>query len=141
MNVLNEIYDEISDSFKLNFKTINHGNKDKKNMPNVYSINGFEVFAGKNNRQNDTITRKAAPNDIWFHCQAIHGSHVILKTNGKVVDEDTLYKCATIAAKNSKAKNSSNVPVDYCFAKYVKKPSGAKPGMVVYTNYKTIFMK
>lgn len=141
MNVLNDIYDEISDSFKLNLKTINSGNKEKKNMPNVYEVNGFEVLAGKNNKQNDTITKKASPNDIWFHTQAIHGSHVILKTNGKVADEDTLYKCATIAARNSKAKHSSNVPVDYCFAKYVKKPSGAKPGMVVYTNYKTIFVK
>ncbi len=141
MNILNEIYEEISDSFNLNIKTINYGNKENKNMPNIYNINGFEVLAGKNNKQNDTITRKAAPNDIWFHTQAIHGSHVILRANGKVADEDTLYKCATIAAKNSKAKNSSNVPVDYCFAKYVKKPSGAKPGMVVYTNYRTIFVK
>ena len=78
---------------------------------------------------------------MWFHTQGIHGSHVILKTEGKPIDEDTIYKCATLAARSSRAKHSSNIPVDYCYVKYVKKPSGSKPGMVVYTNYKTIFVK
>lgn len=96
---------------------------------------------GKNNKQNDSLTKSASSNDMWFHTQDIHGSHVILKTNGKMVDDDTIYQCARIAARSSKAKHSSNIPVDYCYAKYVKKPSGSKPGMVVYTNYKTIFVK
>lgn len=139
--VLQDIYEEISDSFKLHLKPISSSKKENKNTPNVYNVNGFEVFAGKNNKQNDTLTKSASSNDIWLHTQGIHGSHVIIKTNGKQVDDDTLYKCATIAAKNSKAKHSSNIPVDYCFAKFVKKPSGAKPGMVIYTNYKTIFVK
>lgn len=139
--VLQDIYEEISDSFKLHLKPISSSKKENKNTPNVYNVNGFEVFAGKNNKQNDTLTKSASSNDIWLHTQGIHGSHVIIKTNGKQVDDDTLYKCATIAAKNSKAKHSSNIPVDYCLAKFVKKPSGAKPGMVIYTNYKTIFVK
>lgn len=96
---------------------------------------------GKNNVQNDALTKSANDNDLWFHTKDIHGSHVILKTAGKPVDDDTLYKCAKIAARSSKAKHSSNIPVDYCYIKHVKKPSGAKPGMVVYTNYKTIFIK
>lgn len=139
--VLQDIYEEISDSFKLHLKTITSDKKESKNTPNIYNINGFNVFAGKNNKQNDALTKSAAPNDIWFHTQGIHGSHVILKSNGKPVDSNTLYQCATIAARSSKAKHSSNIPVDYCLAKHVKKPSGSKPGMVVYTNYKTIFVK
>lgn len=101
----------------------------------------LKFWLGKNNKQNDYLTKNAASSDMWFHTQSIHGSHVILKTDGKPVDDDTIYKCATIAAKGSRAKHSSNIPVDYCYAKYVKKPSGAKPGMVVYKNYKTIFVK
>ena len=69
-----------------------------------------------------------------------NGSHVILKTD-KPVSDDILVKCAEIAAKHSKAKFSSNVPVDYCEVKYVKKPSGARPGMVIYTNNKTVIVK
>ena len=79
---------------------------------------------------------------MWFHTKDIHGSHVILKlSNVNTIDEDIIYKCAKLAAKHSKAKNSSNIPVDYCLVKYVKKPNGAKPGMVIYTNNKTVFVK
>lgn len=139
--VLQDIHEEISDSFKLHLKTMSSDKKESKNIPNVYNVHGFDVYSGKNNKQNDILTKSAHPTDIWFHTQGIHGSHVILKTNGKPIDENTLYQCATIAAQNSKAKHSSNIPVDYCFAKYVKKPSGSKPGMVIYTNYKTIYVK
>ena len=84
----------------------------------------------------------ANKNDLWFHTKDIHGSHVILKLQDNLQpNEEIIYKCAEFASKHSKAKNSSNVPVDYCFVKYVKKPSGAKPGMVIYTNYKTIYIK
>ena len=69
------------------------------------------------------------------------GSHVILKTSNKVIDDEILYKCAKLAVEHSKAKNSSNVPVDFCLVKNVKKPNGAKPGMVIYTNNKTIYVK
>lgn len=140
--VLEEINSEIEENFNLHFKNIStEKNKEIKNAPMQYNINGFTVFVGKNNRQNDALTKNALATDIWFHTQGIHGSHVILKTENKQVDEDTICKCATLAAKSSKAKHSSNIPVDYCFAKYVKKPSGSKPGMVVYTNYKTVFVK
>ena len=84
----------------------------------------------------------ADKNDYWFHTQKIHGSHIILKTNGNNdVPDDVFTKCAILAKQNSKAANSSNVPVDYCLARYVKKASGAKPGMVIYTNYKTIYIR
>ena len=95
---------------------------------------------GRNNKENDYLTLKfAKKNDIWFHTKDIHGSHVILKNeNNQKIDEDILTKVASIAAYYSKARNSSNVPVDYCEVKYVKKPNGAKPGMVVYTNNHTL---
>ena len=79
----------------------------------------------------------ANKNDIWFHTKDIHGSHVILKVD-KPINDDILVKCAEIAAKHSKAKLSSNVPVDYCLVQFVKKPHGAKPGMVIFTNNKTL---
>ena len=142
ISTLEEIQLEIEENFNLQIKNIPNGkNKEVKNMPLKYNINGFDVFVGKNNKQNDSLTKGASKEDLWFHTQDIHGSHVILKSTGKMVDEDTLYKCAKLAANHSKAKHSSNIPVDYCYIKYVKKPSYAKPGMVTYTNYKTIFVK
>ena len=109
----------------------------------TFDINGFKVYVGKNNVQNDYLTLKfASKKDYWFHTQSIHGSHVILKVNdNEELNYDTLYECAKLACKYSKAVNSSNTPVDYCQVKYVKKPSGAKPGKVIYTNYKTIYVK
>ena len=77
---------------------------------------------------------------MWFHTKDIHGSHVILKTDTPIND-DILVKCAEIAAKHSKAKLSSNVAVDYCPVRFVKKPHGAKPGMVIFTNNKTLNVK
>ena len=108
-----------------------------------YNINGFTVYVGKNNKQNDYLTCKIAKStDIWFHTKDIHGSHVVLKILNKTkkVPDSIIYKCATIAAYYSKAKMSSNVPVDYTYIKYVRKPKGAKPGMVIYTDNKTIFV-
>ena len=101
----------------------------KTNIHKIEKIDimGFDVYIGKNNKQNDLLTKSANKEDMWFHTQQIHGSHVILKTEGKEVDYDTILKCASLAAKNSKAKNSNNVPVDYTFVKYVRKPNGAKP--------------
>lgn len=106
--------------------------------PIIYVVSGYTVYVGKNNKQNDYLTTKLAkPYDLWFHTKDIHGSHVILQTSGDKIDIDTINTCAAIAAKHSKASNSSNVPVDYTLVKYVKKPSGAKPGKVIYTNYNT----
>ena len=101
-------------------------------------------MVGRNNKENDYLTLKyASKNDIWFHTKDIHGSHVILRVEPgqSIVSEDVLYEAARLAALHSKAKNSNNVPVDYCKVSFVKKPHGSKPGMVIYSNNKTIFVK
>ena len=130
---------------KLSKNTKNTASKKKKIQafsPVIYDIDGFKVYAGRNNKENDWLTLSFADKkDIWFHTKDIHGSNVILKVDNKPVDEEILVKCAEIAARHSKAKNSSNVPVDYCLVQFVKKPRGAKPGMVIFTNNKTLNVK
>lgn len=115
----------------------------KPSAPIEYtSPDGFTVLVGKNNRQNDILTTKtAAKNDIWLHTKDITGSHVIIRTEGEQVPDDTIYFAARVAAAHSKAKNSAQVPVDYVPVKYVKKPAGAKPGMVIFTNNRTLYVK
>lgn len=141
---VNEIYNEISENpiFKDYIQSNNKTSSKKEaniSSPREYHIDGYTVLVGKNNKQNDYLTTKlASPNDIWFHTKDIHGSHVILKNPSENVSNDTLIKCAKLAAYYSKGRLSSNVPVDYCFVKYVKKPNGSKPGMVIYTNNKTL---
>ena len=141
---VNEIYSEISENpiFKDYIQSNNKTSSKKEaniSSPREYHIDGYTVLVGKNNKQNDYLTTKlASPNDIWFHTKDIHGSHVILKNPSENVSNDTLIKCAKLAAYYSKGRLSSNVPVDYCFVKYVKKPNGSKPGMVIYTNNKTL---
>ena len=100
---------------------------------------GYRVLVGRNNRQNDKLTLKEADHrDLWFHTQKIHGSHVILCTEGKQVDDDTIVEAAKIAAYYSQARESGNVPVDYTPVKNVKKPAGGRPGMVIYHVYNTV---
>ncbi len=103
---------------------------------------GFSVLVGKNNKQNDLLTLKTAKNaDMWFHTKDIHGSHVILRyEHGKEFSDSAILEAASLAARFSKARFSDNVPVDYTLVKYVKKPSGAAPGMVIYTNNKTVYV-
>ena len=141
-----EIFEEISENviFKEKLKTKEKKNKVAKKKkqhtysPIEYEIDGFKIYVGRNNKENDWLTLTFAnKNDIWFHTKDIHGSHVILKAD-KPIDDYILVKCAEIAAKHSKAKDSSNVPVDYCPVQFVKKPHGAKPGMVIFTNNKTL---
>lgn len=104
-----------------------------------YQIAGFTVLVGKNNQENDYLTLKVAKeNDIWFHVKDMQGSHVILVVNQKGPSQEIINQVASICAYYSKARQSSNVPVDYTLAKYVKKPAKAKPGMVTYTNYQTV---
>ena len=93
--------------------------------------------------QNEYLSLKfAGREDLWFHAQKIHGSHVILKTNGQDdIPEEVIYKCACLAKENSKAKLDTNAPVDYCYAKFVKKAPNSKPGMVIYSNFQTIIVK
>ena len=144
---LQEILDEISENLikkKVSQKKKNTKNSKKKKQEKQYSplhfnIDNFDVYVGKNNKENDWLTFTFAnKNDIWLHTKDIQGSHVILKNSGQNVSDDTLVKCAKLAVEHSKAKFSSNVPVDYCKVQYVKKPNGAKPGMVIFTNNKTI---
>ena len=113
-----------------------------KSTPLKYkSSDGLTIYVGKNNVQNDTLTLKtASSNDIWLHTKNIPGSHVIIKKEKGDIPESTLEEAAILAAYYSKAKMSSNVEVDYTTVKNVKKPKGAKPGMVTYVNYKTIFV-
>ena len=147
LNDINEVYEEIAENISIKK---NHSSNNKKNLDKIEllstNIDGFTVYIGKNNIQNDYISLKFSnPNDIWFHTQKIHGSHILLKNSENLeieeIPENVLFNCAKLAKENSKASNSLNVPVDYCYAKFVKKPSGAKPGMVIYTNFKTIIVK
>ncbi|MDW7672922.1 MAG: NFACT RNA binding domain-containing protein, partial [Bacillota bacterium] len=106
------------------------------------SSDGFKVLVGRNNKQNDWLTLKnSQKEDIWLHTKNIPGAHVIIKTEGLSVPHQTIYEAALLAAYFSKAAHSSQVPVDYTKVKFVKKPSGAKPGMVIYTNEQTVFTK
>ena len=106
------------------------------------SSDGYTILVGRNNIQNDQLSLKfAEKTDIWLHTQTITGSHVIIVTDGDTPPDKTIEEAAVIAAVNSRGKNSTLVPVDYCLARYVKKPSGAKPGKVIFTNYKTAFVK
>ena len=105
------------------------------------SKSGFKILVGRNNKQNDTLTLKFAnKNDIWLHAKDIPGSHTIIITNGQQPDDETILFAAQIAAAHSKAKGSSKTPVDYTRVKFVSKPTGAKPGKVIYTNQKTLFV-
>lgn len=147
IDAINEIYNEISENilFNDNIKQNKSSNKNIKSslssQDNYMRLNldGYTVLVGKNNRQNDYLTMKIAnDNDYWFHSKDIHGSHVILRCSGDTPKMETIIKCAKLAAYYSKAKFSSNVPVDYTLKKYVKKPNGAQPGYVIYTNQKTV---
>ncbi|GBF12176.1 NFACT family protein [Tepidibacillus sp. HK-1] len=117
-------------------------NRKKKKDPEIeqfISTEGHPIFVGKNNRQNEYLThRLASSSDTWLHTKDIPGSHVVIKS--REFGEKTLLEAATLAAYFSKAKHSSQVPVDYTRIKYVKKPNGAKPGFVIYENQKTVFV-
>ncbi len=105
------------------------------------SPDGFTVLIGRNNVQNDKLTTKVAEKtDIWLHTKNITGSHVIIRTNGTVPPDETILYAARLAAYHSKAKNSSQVPVDYVQAKFVRKPAGSKPGKVIFTNNRTVYV-
>lgn len=145
------IYDEISENiiFKSRLNTSRKKQKKAKKSKNTTSFNplsfdiyGYTVLVGRNNKENDWLTTKyASSSDLWFHTKDIHGSHVILKTESTSnIEDEVLIECAKLAAKHSKGKTSTNVPVDYTQVKFVKKPNGAKPGMVIYTHNKTLYV-
>lgn len=120
------------------------GFKEKKYKPAPYRYtlsNGMSVLVGRNNKENDILTFKTAGNkDLWLHTKDIPGSHVIVQSGGVELDEEAVWEAAAIAAYHSKARTSENVPVDYVQIKYVKKPAGAKPGMVIFTNNRTVYV-
>ena len=151
-----EIYSEIQDNeiFQNFFAKKKFKNKKSKKPskttsdkyakfnPLKYTIEGYTIYVGRNNKENDYLTNKfAKKDDLWFHAKDIHGSHVILKTNpNEKMPENIIYEAAKLAAKHSKAKISSNVPVDYCRVCFVKKVPGNKPGLVIYRNNQTLYI-
>lgn len=140
---INEIRDELAEQgFAKRRKQAKGGQKPKKTFPLLFkSSDGFDIYVGKNNKQNDELTlRFAMSDDIWLHTKDIPGSHVIIRLNGRSVSETAVEEAANLAAFYSKAKNGSNVPVDYTPRKNVKKPSGAKPGFVIYEKNKTVYV-
>lgn len=147
INDLNEVYEEISENVSTDKKSKKIPQKKSQEQKlDTINIDGYTVYVGKNNIQNDYITFKIArTNDVWFHVQKMHGSHVLLKNPDNLfmeeIPENVLFNCAKLAKENSKAATSLNVSVDYCFAKHIKKQPGGKPGMVNYTNFKTIIVK
>ena len=112
----------------------------RENAPVRYrSSGGWEILVGRSNTQNDKLTTKLAhKGDLWFHTQKIHGSHVIIRCAGEEVDEQSLQEAASLAALHSQAGEGGKVAVDYTRVRFVKKPNGALPGMVIYTDYSTI---
>lgn len=105
------------------------------------SSEGLRIRVGRNNSQNDLLTLKSSfKSDVWLHTQKIHGSHVIISCEGTQPGEVTLVEAAKLAAYYSQARDGQNVPVDYTAVKNVKKPAGAKPGMVIYDHYNTVYV-
>lgn len=141
---LSEIRTELAESGFIRRQPQKKGaSRPRKAKPlHFVSSDGYDIFVGKSNLQNDELTLKTAEStDLWMHTKNIPGSHVIIRTNGSgEVPEATLREAANLAAFFSKAKNSSMVPVDYTLRKNVKKPAGAKPGMVIYLTNRTIYV-
>lgn len=114
--------------------------KKSKPQPEQFTLtDGTIIYVGRNNKQNEYVTQKiASKNDIWLHTLNIPGSHVVMKAENPT--EEILEEAAMVAAYFSKARGSASVPVDYTQIKYVKKPTGSKPGFVTYTNQKTLYV-
>lgn len=139
LNEVDDIREELILSGVIKKSGKRNKHREAPSEPIKYEKNGIEILVGRNNVQNDRLTFKIArKTDTWLHTKNIHGSHVIIRSND--VPDDVLFYAAQIAAKHSQAKNSSRVEVDYTLVKYVHKESGSKPGMVVYTDYKTIIV-
>lgn len=138
---LNEIKEELASAGYLRVQN-GRRKQPKLSAPQEFtSPDGYKVLVGRNNRQNDELTlRTADDGDMWFHTKNIPGSHVIVRCNGDELPDATVRFAATLAALHSKAAGSSSVPVDYTRIKYVKKPSGAKPGMVIYKTNRTVYV-
>ena len=131
--------DTFTFEYKFKIKDKNKKKDSDENYITVKTEDGFDIYVGKNNKQNDYLThKKAKKNDLWFHVKDAPGSHVILKNNNKDFTNNSLLTAAKLAAKYSSLSKSQNIPVDYTFKMYVKRHPAKKPGLVTYTNYKTI---
>ena len=116
-------------------------NKSKKRELLSFDYKGFQIFVGRNNKENEEISfSKGQPNDIWMHIKDIPGSHVLILRNNKEVPEDVLLHAANLACEYSKAKKGDKVTVDYCERKFVKKIKNSKPGNVIYTNFHSLLI-
>ncbi|MFZ2539679.1 MAG: NFACT family protein, partial [Oscillospiraceae bacterium] len=136
-----EIREELAEQGYIRAKKLK--NKMLKAQPPIKyrSTDGFSILCGRNNKQNDKLTLKLAKNqDLWLHTQGIAGSHVIIESEGKQISDIAITQAANIAAFNSKGRNSAQVAVDYTLVRYVKKPAGAKPGMVIFTDFSTAYV-
>ncbi|MDD6795277.1 MAG: NFACT RNA binding domain-containing protein [Clostridiaceae bacterium] len=139
-NEIDQIKDELMETGYIKFRPKKKGTKKIKDEKPLHfkSSTGFDIYVGKNNIQNDYLSLKFAhKNDLWFHTKEIPGSHVIVK--GIDIDDQTLFEASILAAYYSKGKNSSKVAVDYTEVRNLKKPNGAKPGMVIYYTNKTLY--
>ena len=117
--------------------------KQKPSEPLRYeSRDGFEILVGRNNTQNDELTfRTARRTDLWFHVKDLHGSHVILRCEGAAPSDEAVHCAAALAARHSQAGDGGRTAVDYTMVRNVKKPSGALPGRVIYTDYQTVIVQ
>lgn len=139
---LNEIEFELSKAGVISAKSAASKATEKPSQPHRFlSSDGYTFFAGKNNRQNDYLTMKTASDeDMWLHTKDIPGSHVVVTGVKGSLPDKTLFEAATVAATLSKAKGDAKIAVDYTNVGNVRKPSGAKPGMVVYEKYSTVLV-
>ena len=136
-----EIREELAEAGYIKQTQSRKKQKAKPVFKEFTSLEGYKILVGKNNKQNDYLTTVlASKNDLWFHTKNTHGSHVIVFCGGKEVSDETVLQAARLAALNSKAADSSQVAVDYTPVKFVKKPNGAKAGMVIYTTNKTVYV-
>lgn len=142
LDAIDDIKDEMT---KQGYYTQHSAPRTKKKIRSkpleFVSSDGFTIYVGKNNTQNDQLTLKFSdPSDVWLHTKDIPGSHVIIKATLEAVSKEALYEAAMLSAYYSQARASSQVPVDYAPRKNVKKPNGARPGMVIYDNYGTVYV-
>lgn len=138
---ISAIRTELAETGFLKRKSFKSKNEKALKPMEFESAEGFKIFVGRNNVMNDKLTLKTAKNyDLWFHVKDTAGSHVIVQNDGRAFTDKVIREAALLASYNSKAGHSSNVSVDYTIIKNVKKPAGAKPGMVIYDDYKTEFV-
>jgi len=141
---LAEIRQELAETGYLKRQPGGNGKREKRTVRQPMrfrSSAGLEILVGRNNAENDRLTRElAGRQDVWLHTQKIHGSHVVLVCGGETPDEASLREAAMLAAWFSQGRSSGSVPVDYTRVRYVKKPAGARPGMVLYMDYKTLYV-